>query len=128
MAIPRSALVADDEAHIRTYVRMILKQLGVGEVHEARTGEQALELFGEKKPEVVFLDINMPGLSGLEVLPKILEKDPDAAVIMLTGHASRRLIESSAQKGALHYIRKDTPKAEITKLLKDLFEDTFEDE
>lgn len=128
MAIPQSALVADDEAHIRTYVRMILNQLGVTEVHEARTGDQALEVFEAKRPDVVFLDINMPGLTGLEVLPRILEIDSEAIVIMLTGHASRHLIESSAKEGAVHYIRKDTPKAEIMELLQTLFKEIFEDE
>ena len=128
MAIPQSALVADDEAHIRTYVRMILNQLGVAEVHEARTGDQALEVYKEKNPEVVFLDINMPGLTGMEVLPRILEMDSEAIVIMLTGHASRQLIENSAKQGAVHYIRKDTPKTEIVKLLETLFEEIFEDE
>jgi YesN/AraC family two-component response regulator len=123
MAIPQTALVADDENHIRSYVRIILTHLGVKEVYEARTGDEALQLYKEKNPDVVFLDINMPGMTGLEVLPKIIEINEDAAVIMLTGHASRHLVENAAQAGAIHYIRKDTPQQEISSMLKTLFDE-----
>lgn len=125
MAKPNSALVADDENHIRSYVRIILNHLGVETVHEATNGMEAVELFREHRPDVVFLDINMPGLTGLEALPKIMEIDPEANVLMLTGHASRHLVEGSAKAGAIHYIRKDTPQQEITSMLKDLFNDLF---
>jgi len=128
MAIPRSALLADDEKHIRAYVRIILTHLGVETVLEAKSGNEALELYKEKRPDIVFLDINMPGLTGLEVLPMIVEYDPDAVVVMLTGHASRHLVEHSARAGAIHYIRKDTPQQEISSMLKQLFDEIFEDD
>ena len=125
MALPKSALVADDENHIRSYVRIILNHLGIENVIEAKTGVEAVDLFRENRPEVVFLDINMPGMTGLEALPKILEIDPNAVVMMLTGHASRHLVEGSAKAGATHYIRKDTPQQEITSMLKDMFNELF---
>lgn len=128
MSIPRTALVADDENHIRSYVRIILTHLGVEEVFEARTGDEALALYKEKDPDVVFLDINMPGMTGLEVLPKIVEFDEEAVVIMLTGHASRHLVEHAAQAGAIHYIRKDTPQQEISGMLKNLFDELIDGE
>lgn len=128
MAIPHSALVADDEKHIRSYVRIILNHLGVEDVIEAKSGDEVLDLYKARHPEVVFLDINMPGLTGLEVLPKIMEVDPDAVVIMLTGHASRHLVENSAREGAVHYIRKDTPQQEISKMLRELFDEIFEED
>ncbi|MEX0325220.1 MAG: response regulator transcription factor [Puniceicoccaceae bacterium] len=128
MAKPNSALVADDENHIRSYVRIILNHLGIETVYEAKSGVEAVESFQENRPDVVFLDINMPGLTGLEALPKILEIDPDAVVLMLTGHASRHLVEGSAKAGATHYIRKDTPQQEITSMLKDLFSEIFGEE
>lgn len=128
MANPKSALIADDEKHIRAYVRLILNRLGVNEVYEASDGAQAIASYRENHPEVVLLDINMPGMTGLEVIPKLLEIDPDAIVIMLTGHASRHLVEGSAKAGAVHYIRKDTPQQEIADMLEELFKDIFGEE
>lgn len=125
MAIPKTALVADDENHIRAYVRIILNHIGVEQVYEATSGIEAVESFEQNRPDVVFLDINMPGMTGLEALPKIMEIDPDAVVLMLTGHASRHLVEGSAKAGAMHYIRKDTPQKEITSLLAELFDEVF---
>ena len=128
MAKPNSALVADDENHIRSYVRIILNHLGIETVYEAKTGLEAIDSFRENRPDVVFLDINMPGLTGLEALPKILEIDPEAVVLMLTGHASRHLVEGSAKAGATHYIRKDTPQQEITSMLTELFSEIYGEE
>jgi len=128
MANPNSALIADDEKHIRSYVRLILNRLGVEEVYEASDGASAVESYSENKPDLVLLDINMPGMTGLEVLPKIIEMDPDAIVVMLTGHASRHLIEGSAKAGAVNYIRKDTPQQEISDMLTELFNEIYEED
>jgi two-component system chemotaxis response regulator CheY len=128
MANPNSALIADDEKHIRSYVRLILNRLGVEEVYEANDGASAVESYKENKPDLVLLDINMPGMTGLEVLPKILEMDPEAVVVMLTGHASRHLIEGSAKAGAVNYIRKDTPQQEISDMLTELFNEIYEED
>ena len=128
MARPKSALIADDEKHIRSYVRIILNRLGVEEVYEAANGNETVECFRQHRPQLVFLDINMPGMTGLEVLPKLLEIDEDAVVLMLTGHASRHLVEGSAKAGAVHYIRKDTPQQEISDMLVEVFEEYFGEE
>ncbi len=128
MANPNSALIADDEKHIRSYVRLILNRLGVEEVYEANDGASAVESYRENKPDLVLLDINMPGMTGLEVLPIILEMDPEAVVVMLTGHASRHLIEGSAKAGAVNYIRKDTPQQEISDMLTELFNEIYEED
>ena len=128
MAYPKSALIADDEKHIRSYVRIILNRIGIEEVFEATTGVEAVDSFRENRPDLVFLDINMPEMTGLEALPKIMEIDPDAVVLMLTGHASRHLVEGSAKAGAMHYIRKDTPQQEICDMLTELFDEVFEKE
>ena len=128
MANPKSALIADDEKHIRSYVRLILNRLGVEEVFEANDGASAVESYRENHPDLVLLDINMPGMTGLEVIPEIMEIDPDAVIVMLTGHASRHLVEGSAKAGAIQYIRKDTPQQEIADMLTELFNEIYEED
>lgn len=125
MSIPASALIADDENHLRVYVRLILQELGVQEILEARNGREAVELFKRHRPDVVLMDINMPEMTGLKALRLILAEDGEAVVVMLTGHASRQLVETSERTGALHYIRKDTSREEISAILEGLFSEIF---
>lgn len=121
MPIPSTALLVDDEAHIRRYLGLILKGLGVTRVLEASTGDEAVAVFTQEKPPLVLLDINMPGRSGLETLPDLRAVDPDAVIIMLTSLNTRQIVEESAQLGASGYIRKDTPRDEIVRLLQEHF-------
>ena len=111
-------LLVDDEAHIRKYVSLIIKQLGRPvTISEAGNGEEALVAYQANKPDLVLLDVNMPQMDGLETLDKLLELDPDCVVIMLTSLANRETVERAMERGAVNYIRKDTPKEEIAKAL-----------
>lgn len=125
MSLPTTALLADDEAHLRVFIRLILQELGIVTIHEARNGREAVEIYRQHQPELVMLDINMPEMTGMEALEEIMQINPDALVVMLTGHASRQIVEASAKQGASHYIRKDTPRSEITSLLKELFAEIY---
>lgn len=116
-------LVVDDEPHIRRYVGLILRQLGAAQVWEAGEGESALRLLEGGSPELIVLDINMPGGSGLEILREMKTRQPDCPVIILTSLGSRFVIEEALQCGASGYIRKDTPRAEIARLIAGVFED-----
>jgi len=119
---PQRVLIADDEAHIRIYISKILTELGVEICLHARNGREAVEMFEKEKPDVVFMDINMPYLSGLDALSEIMKSDEDAVVVMMTSVTTRASVEQSAESGAFHYLRKDTPKGELTLIIKDLFE------
>jgi two-component system chemotaxis response regulator CheY len=123
--VPQSVLLIDDEVHIRLYLKLVLQELGVKEIHEASNGEEGVRKYLEIRPDVVLLDVNMPVMTGTEVLEALTKSDPEAAVVMMTGHASRHLIESCHALGAVHYIRKDTPRAEVQTLLRELFEELF---
>lgn len=123
MKSPQRVLIADDEAHVRIYVSKILKELGVETCLYARNGKEALEMFSKEKPDVVFLDINMPYLSGLDALGEIMKLDENAVIVMMTSVTTRASIEKSSESGAFHYLRKDTPKRELTQIIKDLFEE-----
>ena len=127
MAGPSSVLLVDDEAHIRLYLKALLKRLGVETFYEASDGEPAIALYEQEKPDLVLLDVNMPGMDGLEVLERITAKDPDAVVIMLTAQASRKVVERSSEGGARQYIRKDSLKEEMIKILEETFADIWGD-
>jgi len=104
---------------------MILKQMGVDLVHEASDGQEALQKFEDFRPDAVLMDINMPGMTGVEALEAIQKIDSNAIVIMLTAQASRQLIEECQRAGATYYIRKDTPRPEIVTLLQEVFDSAF---
>jgi two-component system chemotaxis response regulator CheY len=119
-------LLADDEAHIRKFMGLVLRQLGSPTIIEAVNGAQAVELYQSERPDLVLLDVNMPEVDGLQALEKLRAIDPDCAVIMLTSLTTRNIIERAAALGALNYIRKDTPKEEILSTLRQILDTMFE--
>ena len=126
MAFNGKILLVDDEPHIRKFVGLLLKQLGSPTIIEAGDGQGALALYQQERPDLVLLDVNMPGLDGLATLRKLRELDPDVVAIMLTSLASRQVVEGAADLGACLYIRKDTPKDEMLKMLRETIETVFE--
>ena len=115
-------LLVDDEAHIRKYVSLILKQLGTPAINEAGNGHDALAAYAAEKPDLVLMDVNMPHMDGMETLRKLKQVDPGCVVIMLTSLANRETVERALESGAAHYIRKDTSKEEIAKALVEIIE------
>jgi len=119
-------LLVDDEAHIRKYVSLILKQLGSPRILEAPNGEEAIATFQRENPDVVLLDVNMPKMDGIQTLRKLREIDPACIAIMLTSLANRQTVEEAAVLGAAGYIRKDTPREEIARALTEAIESCFD--
>jgi len=119
-------LLVDDEPHIRKFMSLLLAQLGSPTVIEASNGSDAIEVYKRETPDLVLLDVNMPIMDGIGALKGIMAVDPDAIIIMLTSQSSRNLISQAAEIGASNYIRKDTPKDEILKSLRETIEACFE--
>ncbi|HKK18835.1 MAG TPA: response regulator [Opitutales bacterium] len=126
MARPDTALIVDDEAHLRTYLKLILKQIGFTNFHEAVNGQEAVDIYRDCKPEIVLMDVNMPVMEGIEALREIIEFDEEAVVVMTTSVVSRQAVETSVELGASHYIRKDMKKEEIAEVLDTLINDIWE--
>lgn len=119
--VPQSALIVDDEAHVRQYVRLVLISLGVKAVHEAASVAEAREVWNECLPDCLVLDINMPGESGLDFLKELREVDQDVPVVMLSGNALLASVRQAAELGADGFIRKDSPRAVIADELRKAF-------
>lgn len=126
MKFTGSILLVDDEAHIRKFIGLVLRQIQAVTILEASNGEEALALYAQHRPDMVLLDVNMPKLGGLETLRGLKALNPDCVVVMLTSLATRQIIEESAELGAANYLRKDTPKDEILQSLKETIEENFD--
>jgi DNA-binding NarL/FixJ family response regulator len=117
----RSAVIADDNGSIRLLLKGLLTELGLNIVAQASNGEEAVKAALTHQPAVLFLDVNMPILSGLDALPKIREASPQTAVVMVTGNASRELVEMAAGLGARGYVVKPIRPAYLEAFVKKLF-------
>lgn len=121
-----SILLVDDEAHIRKFISLLLRHLGMRHIFEARNGTEALEVYAREKPDIVMLDVNMPVLDGIQTLRELKRIDPDCVVIMLTSLVNRQTIDDAAAYGAANYIRKDAPFEEIGRTLSETIETFIE--
>jgi two-component system chemotaxis response regulator CheY len=117
MARPTSALIVDDEAHVRVYLRMLLQSLGVPTVWEASDGKEAVELYALHRPPVVLLDLAMPVVAGEQVFRDLQAIDPDVAVIVVTSQSSLKSVQAIHELGAIAYLLKHTPREQMEKTL-----------
>ena len=113
-------LVVDDEAGPRESLRMILKPRY--EVHTASDGREALHLIQSKDIDVVTLDLNMPGLSGIDVLKKIRKLKPNTEVIVITGYGTLNHAQEAIRFGAGDFISKPFNVADVISIVSKSFE------
>lgn len=104
-ASPAKVLIVDDEASLRRALRVTLAALGF-EVQEASAGEQALALLGAGHYDVVLLDIEMPGIGGIETCKEIKRLSPRPVVLMLTVRDSEEDRANAFEAGADDYFTK----------------------
>ncbi len=104
-AKPVRVLVVDDEAAMRRGIVVSLTARGYA-VSEARSGEEALASFGENQPDLILLDVNMPGMGGIEVCRRIRSTDSKAGIVMVTVRDNEEDTIHALEAGADDYIRK----------------------
>jgi two-component system invasion response regulator UvrY len=100
-------LVVDDHPIVRAGVRQLIQQIPSAKVEEAETGEEGYRLFQELQPDMVLLDITLPGIGGLEVLRRIRANREDAKVLMFSMHEDPVFASRAMQAGAKGYITKN---------------------
>jgi len=108
-------LIVDDSAFIRRIVKDSLNGGGFQDVIEAENGEQALRKYAMERPDLVLLDVIMPGLDGTEVLKKIMVMDENAKVIMLSAVGQDKTKDLCSELGAVGYVVKPFDKAQLVK-------------
>ena len=111
--IPKTrVLIAEDEAIIRLDLKEMLEEEGLTVVGEAADGEAALRLAAETSPDLVIMDIKMPGMDGLTAAERLAETS-DAAVLILTAFSQRDLVQRAADAGAMGYLVKPFQKSDL---------------
>lgn len=112
-------LIADDESIIREGIKQLLdwSSLGYTITDEAAGGEQALQKLLSKSPEVVLMDINMPGLTGLEVIRRARESGYEGIFIILSGYSDFKYAQEAMRYGVQYYLTKPIDEDELSDIL-----------
>jgi DNA-binding NarL/FixJ family response regulator len=109
MAKKTTIVLIDDHAVVRAGVRRLLEQESLFEViGEADSGEKAYQMFGELKPDVMVMDLSMPGMGGLEAIRRILMRHERARILVLTMHEDLSFANQALKLGAKGYLIKNT--------------------
>ncbi len=120
---PLRVLIVDDAADLRLLVRYVLQlDPAFNVVGEAEDGREGVRKATELQPDLVLLDLSMPGLDGLEALPLILEAAPDVTVVVLSGFSAKAMAGRAMERGALGYVEKGVPPATLLGQLRTLLQ------
>lgn len=114
MMAPIRLVVVDDHGIVREGIRQVFaSDAGFNVVGDAAGGAAAVELVLKEAPDVVLLDITMPGMSGVEVARTLRERGSNSRILMLSVHDDATYVLESVRKGAHGYVRKDTTPADL---------------
>jgi len=116
---PVTVVVADDQSAVREGLVLLLGTLpGISVAGQASDGDAAVDLVARTRPQVVLMDLNMPGCDGVAATRRITAEHPATRVVVLTTYADDESIIGALQAGALGYLTKDATRAEIGRALR----------
>lgn len=114
-----NVLLVDDHAVVRMGFKMLLESASdIKVIAEAENGEQAVKMYMEHKPDVVVMDITMPGIGGLEAIERIMAKDSTARVLVLSAHEDSVHPKRVLNAGAMGYLTKRSAAEELIKAIR----------
>ncbi len=112
-------LVVDDSEVMRKNLKHILIEGGHKVVGEASNGNEAVALNDELKPDLITMDLSMPGLDGITLVKIIMNKYPESKIIVITALSQKSLIYEAIKNGAKHYIMKPIDKLKVLGTIND---------
>ncbi len=110
-------MIVDDSTIIRKTLQMKLEELGYTVVAQAKSGKEAVSMYGEVVPDLVTMDITMPIMNGIEALKLIKKSYKDAKIIMVTSHGEERLVMDAITHGAKGYILKPITQEKLSEAI-----------
>jgi two-component system, NarL family, response regulator NreC len=121
MTSPVRVLIVDDHAVVRTGIRLLLDQeTDIDPVGEAGSGRDAVFEARELKPDVILMDVVMPGGSGLEVIPVLLKEHPEARILVLSMQDDPRYVREAFAAGASGYVLKEAADVEVVAAVREV--------
>ncbi len=110
-------LIVDDSRFMRAALRRIFEEEGWNVV-EADNGEDAIRMYDSEKPDIMTLDIVMPGMNGIEVLKRLMKKHPSAKVLVVSALSQPKMIHDAINSGAIDFIAKPFRKEDVIESLR----------
>jgi two-component system, NarL family, response regulator DegU len=111
-------MLVDDHSVLRQGMRRTFEEEGYDVVAEAGDGNEAIRLAAQFRPDVIVMDVTMPGMSGVEATKRICEANPEQRIVMLTMHVDQSVMSDALAAGAIGYITKDCTTDEILEIIK----------
>lgn len=111
-------LLVDDHVIVRSGLRNLLTSMMDVRISEAATGREALSRLRQDRPDIVLLDLNLPGIGGLELLRRMLRDDKDLRIVVLSMHAEPLYVARAMELGARGYLSKNTSAEELLTALR----------
>lgn len=114
-------LIVDDHTVVRHGLKLMLDlKAGIEVVGEARDGEAAIDLAGKLNPDVILMDLEMPGMGGLEAIARIHSRDAQVRILVLTSFTDSQKIAAAIKNGAAGYILKDSSPGALVQAIRDV--------
>ncbi|KZL92465.1 response regulator [Clostridium magnum] len=113
----KKIMIVDDSVIIRQRLKELFKTKGFDVVAEVESGEKAIRKFRECKPDIVTMDITLPGISGIEAVKKLIEMDSNIKIIMITAMGERTTVLEAIRLGAVNFIVKPFQEAKVMEVI-----------